>query len=123
MLKKLLKIIKSKQFLYTLGIALFVFGFMYVMNMNYYNQIFKGENFDTEIDQDKQKYDDALEKRIAEVKKEHPRFDAELALDVNRPYEADKEDDKGWWSNVINCTKNGDLEIYCKEKSSWIWPY
>ena len=42
MLKKLLKIIKSKQFLYTLGIALFVFGFMYVMNMNFYNQIFKG---------------------------------------------------------------------------------
>ena len=81
------------------------------------------ESFDTEIDQDKKQYDDALEQRIAEVKKEHPRFDAELLLDVNRPYKVDKEDDKGWWSNVINCTKTGDLEIYCKPKDSWIWPY
>jgi len=45
LLKKLLKIIKSKQFLYTIAIALFVFGFMYVMNMNFYNQIFKKENY------------------------------------------------------------------------------
>ena len=44
-LKKILKIIKSKKFLYTIGIALFVFGFAYVMNMNYYNQLFKKENY------------------------------------------------------------------------------
>lgn len=81
------------------------------------------ENFDTEIDQDKQKYDDALEKRIAEVKNSVPRFDAELMLDVNRPYEADRKDDKGWWADVVNCRKNGDLEIYCKPKEKWIFPY
>lgn len=123
MLKKILNIIKSKQFIYTLSLSIFIFGFMYLMNMNFYNQLLKGESFDTEIDQDKQKYDDALEKRIDEVKKTHPRFDAELALDVNRPYQGDKEDDKGWWANVINCKDNGDLRIYCKKKMDWIWPY
>ena len=44
-MRKIIKVIKSKQFLYTIGIALFVFGFMYVMNMDYYNQIFKKENY------------------------------------------------------------------------------
>lgn len=83
----------------------------------------RGESFDTEIDQDKAKFDDALEKRIAEVKEEHPRFDAELLLDVNRPYQADKPDQKGWWGDVIHCRKNGDLEIYCKPTEKWIWPY
>jgi len=116
MLKGLQKIIKSKKFLYSIGFILLI------IIISYFTLLPK-EAFDTEIDQGKQQYDDALEKRIAEVKEEHPRFDAELLLDVNRPYEADKTDQKGWWADVVNCKKNGDLEIYCKPTEKWIWPY
>ena len=99
-----------------------IFLVLMILSIIGYTIKYQQESFDTKIDQGKQEYDDALEKRIAEVKQE-PRFDAELLLDVNRPYEQDKEDNKGWWSNVINCKKNGDLKIYCKPKDSWIWPY
>jgi hypothetical protein len=34
----------------------------------------------------------------------------------------DKEEG-GWWSNVINCKKNGDNNLYCKPKEKWIFPY
>ena len=81
------------------------------------------ESFDTEIEQGKKEYDDALEKRIAEVKDEHPRYDAELLLDVNRPWQGDEIDNKGWWADVVNCQKNGALEIYCRAPEKWIWPY
>ena len=81
------------------------------------------ENFDTEIEQGKKEYDDALEQRIAEVKDTIPGSDAELLLEVNRPYYQDNVDEKGWWGDVINCTDTGNLEIYCKPKDTWIFPY
>ena len=81
------------------------------------------ENYDTKIDEGIKEYDDALEKRIGEVKKKIPGSDAELLLEVNRPYQADKIDELGWYGDVINCKKNGSLNIYCKPKNKWIWPY
>ena len=29
----------------------------------------------------------------------------------------------GWWTDTINCSKNGSTNIYCKPKNQWIWPY
>lgn len=81
----------------------------------------KKEDFEEMIDQDERKYDDALEKRIAEVKEEQPRYDAELLLSVNKPHEQPVDDKKGWWANVVNGKENN---IYTKEDSeNWIWPY
>jgi len=39
--------------------------------------------------------------------------------------EENKKENKegGWWSNVINCKKNGDNNLYCKPKEKWIFPY
>ncbi len=82
-----------------------------------------GEYFETQVNQDEQKYDDALEKRIAEVKYEAPRFDAEVMLNTNKPFRPPQYDGRGWWANVINCEDNGSLGIYCKPRNKWIWPY
>ena len=84
--------------------------------------VFKSqENFEDDIDPMKKEYDDALEKRIAEAKNT-TRFDAELLLDINRPYKSDKDDRQGWWANVVDGLTNPD--IYHKKKSSdWIWPF
>ena len=71
----------------------------------------------------KMSFDDILEKRISEVKHSIPKSDAELLLDVNRPYHHDKVDERGWYGDVINCKNTGSLEIYCKPKEKWIWPY
>ena len=79
------------------------------------------EGFEDDIEPNKQEYDDALEKRIAESK-ETPRFDAELLLDVNRPYKADKPDFLGWWGDVIMGKTNPDI-YHRKDAKSWIWPY
>jgi len=114
MLKKLAILVKSPKILYLIGGIIII---LYILFLS------KKESFDTEIDQNKQEYDDALEQRIDEVKKEIPGSDAELLLDVNRPYNADNADEKGWFGDVINCKNNGDLEIYCRPKDKWIWPY
>ena len=79
------------------------------------------EAFEDEIEPNKQEYDDALEKRIAEAK-DTTRFDAELLLDVNRPYKSDKPDFLGWWGDVITGTTNPDI-YHKKDAKSWIWPY
>ena len=108
MLKKLLK---QRLMILTLVVVLVV-GLVYMR---------KTERFEDKIDKDAKKYDDALEKRIAEVKAEHPRFDAELLLVVNRPYEQGVNDEKGWYSEAIN----GSVipTIYTKPKNTWIFPY
>ncbi len=79
------------------------------------------ENFEDEIDKDADKYDDALDKRIAEVKKESLRYDAESLISENKPYQQDKNDGKGWWAEVIE----GSVIpiIYSRPKDTWIWPY
>lgn len=82
----------------------------------------KKEEFEEMIDQDERKYDDALEKRIAEVKKEAPRYDAELLLSVNKPHEQSVDDKKGWWGEVVQ--GKGVDDIYTKEDADdWIFPY
>ena len=81
----------------------------------------KKEDFEEMIDQDERKYDDALEKRIAEVKDDAPRYDAELLISVNKPHKQTVDDKKGWWAKVVNGKENN---IYTKENSEdWIWPY
>jgi hypothetical protein len=30
---------------------------------------------------------------------------------------------RGWWSDVINCSQSGEVDLYCKPKEDWIWPY
>ena len=83
------------------------------------------ENFPYENDfnQNKKEYEDALDKRIAEVKRDHgARFDAELLLDVNKPYDTDKGDRLGWWGNVIDGKTNPDI-YHKKDPNDWIFPY
>lgn len=87
-----------------------------------YTQI-KKENYETVIEENETEYDDLLEKNIDKVKKEIPGSDAELLLEVNKPWNADKEDEKGWYGDVINCKNNGDNGLYCKPKDKWIFPY
>ena len=79
------------------------------------------EKFEDEIDKDAKKYDDALEMRIAEVKAEHPRYDAEQLISDNKPYQQDKNDRKGWWEEAIS----GSVipTIYSRAKDTWVWPY
>ena len=79
------------------------------------------EGFEDDIEPMKKEYDDALEKRIAEAK-DTTRFDAELLLDVNRPYQSDKPDFLGWWGDVVTGTTNPDI-YHKKDSKSWIWPY
>ena len=80
----------------------------------------KTEKF-VEEEQEAKKYDDALEQRIGEVKEEAPRFDAELILDTNKPFREPREDNMGWWAQVIS----GDIipNIYTRPMKSWIFPY
>ena len=30
---------------------------------------------------------------------------------------------QGWWQDVINCQQTGSIDLYCKPKDKWIWPY
>ena len=83
----------------------------------------KIENYDTEIEQDKHKYDYILENQIDESKKQIKQNEDNIILDVNRPYHMDKIDERGWYGDVINCKNTGDLKIYCKDKDKWIFPY
>lgn len=79
------------------------------------------EKFEDEIDKDEKKYDDALEKRIGEVKEEHSRFDAEILISENKPYQQDKNDRRGWYEEAIS----GSVipTIYSRPKETWIWPF
>ena len=104
---------KPQYLIPTVGIILFFVILTIIMKSQ--------EGFEDDIEPNKQEYDDALEKRIAESK-EIPRFDAELLLDVNRPYQADKPDFLGWWGNVITGKTNPDI-YHRKDAKSWIWPY
>jgi hypothetical protein len=98
-------------------IVIFIIFLLYTKNEK------KPEKFDIMIEQHKKEYDDALEKRIDEVKQTIPGSDAELLLEVNRPYHQDRIDERGWYGDVINCKETGSLEIYCKPKEQWIFPY
>lgn len=80
------------------------------------------ENFEDDIDPNKKEYEDALDKRIAEVKFEHPRFDAELLLDVNKPYRTPREDELGWWADIVSGRTNPDI-YHKKNPKDWIFPY
>ena len=108
-LKKMLKDPKTLLFIVLVIICIISFSRM-------------KENFEDDIEPNKKEYDDALEKRIAEVKDEYPRFDAELLLDVNRPYRTDVEDRQGWWANVVDGKTNPDI-YHKKDSKDWIWPY
>jgi len=80
----------------------------------------KSEGFEDEIDKNEKEYDDALEKRIAEAK-DTVRYDAEVLISDNKPYQQDKNDRKGWWSEAISSSIIPT--IYSREKSTWVWPY
>ena len=68
-------------------------------------------------------YDDKLDKTIRTTKAENVQSTADVAMDTNKPYEADIVDEKGWYGDVINCKENGSVDIYCKPKDKWIFPY
>jgi hypothetical protein len=117
MFKKIIDFIKKQK-----KIILAIIIIIGVSCLIKYIKEMKKEDFEEMIDQDERKYDDALEKRIAEVKEEAPRYDAELLLSVNKPYEQTTNDGKGWWSEVVQ--GKGTQDIYTKEDSDdWIFPY
>ena len=89
-----------------------------IIGAYFYNKSMEG--FEDEIDKDEKKFDDALEKRIAEAK-DTTRYDAEILISENKPYQQDKNDRKGWWSEAIS----GSVipTIYSRAKNTWIWPY
>lgn len=52
-----------------------------------------------------------------------PRERPEIPYSVLSDVDKTQKIPQGWWDDVINCQNTGQINIYCKPKNQWIWPY